>query len=328
MMKGEKGHFVVQMLVKRLVGLILIVLAITFVTFILGYMAPGDPIRILLGQQFNPTVYALLRHKYGLDQPWYQQYETFLFNLFHFNLGTSYTQTNRPVWDILKEGVPISVELGFWALVIEFLVGIPLGILAATRAGTWSDTLSTGALLIAYTIPTFITCVFVQVLVVWVDQQTNIGWPVAGWGAPWHYDWGDLRYKIAPILILSLGGIAYIARFTRSNLLEVIHQDYIRTARGKGLSERVVIYRHALRNALIPLVTLLGLSLGLLIAGTFFIEFIFNIPGIANITIRSVMAYDYPVIQATAILLAFGVVLGNLLSDLLYSLVDPRIKFA
>lgn len=318
----------VQMLLKRLIGLILIVLAVTFVTFILGYFAPGDPIRALLGQHFNPTVYALLRHKYGLDQPWYQQYGTFLLNLLHFNLGLSFTQTNRPVWDILKEGVPISVELGFWALVIEYLVGIPLGIMAATRADTWVDTLSTGALLLVYTVPAFIACVVVQVFLVWLDQQTGIGWPVAGWGAPWQYGWSDVQYKIAPILILSLGGIAYIARFTRSNLLEVLHQDYIRTARAKGLPERTVIYRHALRNALIPLVTLLGLSLGLLIAGAFFVEFIFNIPGIANITIHSVMAYDYPVIQATAILLAFGVVLGNLLSDILYSLVDPRIKFA
>src|SRR5690348_9419163 len=326
MRKG--AAFMVQMLLKRLVGLIMIVLAVTFVTFILGYLAPGDPIRTLLGQQFNPTVYALIRHKYGLDQSWYQQYWNFLVNLVHFNLGLSFTQTNRPVWDILKEGVPISVELGFWALVIEYLVGIPLGVLSATRANTWVDTLSTGTLLIVYTLPTFITCVFVQILLVWLDQQTGIGWPIAGWGAPWQYDWTDLQYKIAPILLLSLSGIAYIARFTRSNLLEVIQQDYIRTARSKGLSERVVIYRHALRNALIALVTLLGLSLGLLVTGAFFIEFIFNIPGIANITIRSVLAYDYPVIQATAILLAFGVVLGNLLSDLLYTLVDPRIKFA
>jgi len=316
------------MLLKRLIGLVLIILAITFVTFLLGYLAPGDPIRTLLGPQFNPTVYAVLRHKYGLDQPWYQQYGTFLLNLLHFNLGLSYTQTNRPVWDILKEGVPISVELGFWALVIEYLVGIPLGILAATREGTWVDTLSTGTLLLAYTVPTFILCVFAQVFLVWLDQQTGIGWPIAGWGAAWQYDWTDLQYKIVPVLILSLGGIAYIARFTRSNLLEVIDQDYIRTARAKGLSERAVIYRHALRNALIPLVTLLGLSVGLLVTGAFFIEFIFSIPGIANITIRSVVAYDYPVIQATAILLALGVVVGNFLSDLLYSLVDPRIQLA
>lgn len=316
------------MLLKRLIGLVLIILAITFVTFLLGYLAPGDPIRTLLGPQFNPTVYAVLRHRYGLDQPWYQQYGTFLLNLLHFNLGLSYTQTNRPVWDILKEGVPISVELSFWALIIEYLVGIPLGILTATREGTWIDTLGTGTLLFAYTVPTFIICVFAQVLLVWLDQQTGMGWPIAGWGAPWQYGWNDLQYKIVPVLILSLGGIAYIARFTRSNLLEVIDQDYIRTARAKGLSERVVIYRHALRNALIPLVTLLGLSLGLLVTGAFFIEYIFNIPGIANITIRSVTAYDYPVIQATAILLALGVVVGNFLSDLLYSLVDPRIQLA
>ncbi len=316
----------VQMLVKRLVGLVMIVLAVTFVTFILGYLAPGDPVRTMLGQHFDPTVYAVIRHKYGLDQPWYSQYGTFLVNLLHFNLGFSFTQPDRPVWDILKEGVPISVELGFWALVIEYAVGIPLGILSARRVDTWVDTLNTGMLLIVYTLPAFILCVFAQIFLVWLDQQTGIGWPIAGWGTPWQYDWPDLQYKIAPVLILSLGGIAYIARFTRSNLLEVIHQDYIRTARSKGLTERAIIYRHALRNALIPLVTLLGLSLGLLITGAFFIEFIFNIPGIANITLHSVMVYDYPVIQATAILLACGVVLGNLLSDLLYSLVDPRIK--
>ncbi len=318
----------VQMLLKRLVGLIVVVLAVTFVTFILGYLAPGDPIRTMLGQHFDPTVYAVIRHKYGLDQPWYQQYGTFLINLLHFNLGFSFTQTNRPVWDILKEGVPISVELGFWALVIEYLVGIPLGIVSAIRADTWIDTLNTGTLLIVYSLPAFITCVLAQVFLVWLDQQTGIGWPISGWGTPWQYDWSDLQYKIVPILILSLSGIAYIARFTRSNLLEVLRQDYIRTARAKGLSERVVIYQHALRNASIPLATLLGLSLGLLITGAFFIEFIFGIPGIANITIHAVLAYDYPVIQATAILLAFGVVLGNLLSDILYALVDPRIKFA
>lgn len=317
-----------QMLLKRLVSLILIVLAITFVTFILGYFAPGDPIRNLLGLQFNPIIYKILRHKYGLDLPWYQQYGAFLINLLHFNLGLSIVQENRPVWDIIKEGVPISVELGFWALVIQYVVGVPLGVLSATRANTWVDTMSTGTLLIVYTLPAFITCVFVQVLLVWLDQKANIGWPIAGWGAPWQYDWSDLQYKIAPILILSLGGIAYIARFTRTNLLEVLHVDYVRTARAKGLSERAVIYRHALRTALIPLATILGLSLGLLIGGAFFIEFIFNIPGLANITLRSVMSYDYPVIQATTVLIALGVVVGNLLADFLYSLVDPRIKFA
>lgn len=317
-----------QMLLKRLVGLVLVVLAVSFVTFILGYFAPGDPIRLLMGQHFDPTVYAVLRHKYGLDLPWYQQYGAFLVRLSHFDLGLSFTQTNRPVWDLLKDGVPVSVELSFWALVIQYVVGIPLGILSATRANTWVDTLNTSTLLVVYTVPTFITCVAVQVLLVWVDQNTSVNWPIAGWGVPWLYDWSDLQYKIFPILILALGGTAYIARFTRTNILAVLNQDYLRTARAKGLSERVVLFRHALRNALIPLATILGLSLGLLVAGAFFIEFIFNIPGIAHIALQAATSYDYPVIQATAILIALGVVVGNLLSDLLYSLVDPRIQFA
>jgi ABC-type dipeptide/oligopeptide/nickel transport system permease component len=314
-----------QFLVKRFIGLLFIVLGVTFITFILGYLAPGDPIRDMLGQRFNLHTWQVLRHAYGLDRPWYEQYLQFLDRLARFDLGTSFRPQQRAVWDILKDGVPISVELAFWGSLVTLLIGIPVGIWSALRANTWFDTLNMGLALVLFALPPFILAVFVQILIVRVNNM-GIEWPVTGWGTPWQYDWPDLQHKIVPVLTYAAAGYGYFARLTRTTLLEVLHQDYIRTARAKGLSERVVLYRHAFRNAMIPLITVIGLLLGLLVVGSLFIEVIFNIQGIANITVYAVFSRNYPVIQATAILVAIGVVLGNLLSDILYRLVDPRIR--
>jgi ABC-type dipeptide/oligopeptide/nickel transport system permease component len=229
------------------------------------------------------------------------------------------------VWDIIKDGVPISVELAFWGTMVTLLLGVPVGIWSALKANTWLDTLNMSVALTLYALPVFILAVFVQVLLLWVNNA-GLSWPVVGWGTPWHYSWSDLQYKLAPILTYGAAGYAYYARLTRTTLLEVLRQDYIRTARAKGLRERAVIYRHALRNAIIPLITVIGLLLGLLVTGSFFIEAIFGIPGVARITVDSVFERNYPVIQATTILIAIGVVLGNLIADVLYHLVDPRIK--
>ncbi|MHB8595637.1 MAG: ABC transporter permease, partial [Ktedonobacteraceae bacterium] len=316
----------VQFLIKRLIGLVFVIIGVTFITFIMGYFAPGDPIRALLGTHFNLQLYNELRHQYGLDLPWYAQYWNFLTNLFHFNFGYSFKQQGYPVWNILVEGVPISAELGFWALVIQIVVGVPLGIYSALKANTWIDTTNMGLMLILFSIPSFVMAVFFQVFIVWIDQGTGASWPVAGWGNNWQYTWTDIQFKLGPILVLSAIGMAYYARLARTSMLEVLRQDYVRTARAKGMREQVVVYRHALRNALIPLVTVIGLSFGLIITGAFFIEEIFNIPGIAQISISSITDRDYPVIQATVVLLAVAVVIGNLISDILYTVVDPRIK--
>ena len=226
----------------------------------------------------------------------------------------------------MKQGVPVSAELGFWALVLEVLIGIPLGIISALKANTWVDTTNMAIVLIMYSLPVFVFAVFFQVIIVEIDTHTGAQWPVANWGNPWQYTFSDLQLKIGPIVILALAGLAYLTRLTRTSMLEVLRQDFVRTARAKGLRERVVIYRHALRNALIPLVTVLGLSLGLIVTGTFFLEDIFNIPGIGAATLAATQYRDYPVIQATVVLLAVAVVIGNLISDILYTLVDPRIK--
>jgi ABC-type dipeptide/oligopeptide/nickel transport system permease component len=316
----------VQFLVKRLIGLIFVVIGVTFITFIMGYFAPGNPIRVLLGEHFNPALEAQLRHVYGLDLPWYQQYFNFLAHLVRFDFGLSFRYENRSVWDILKDGVPISAELAFWALLLQIVIGVPLGILSALKANSWIDTLNMGIMLTIYAVPVFILGVICQVLIIWLDKHIGLNWPVSQWGNPWQYSWDDLKYKIVPILLYAGAGLAYFARLSRTTMLEVLRQDYVRTARAKGLAEKAVIYRHALRNALIPLVTIFGLSIGFLVTGAFFIEYIFSIPGIARITLDSINNLDYPVIQATTVLLAVSVVFGNLISDLLYTIVDPRIK--
>ena len=316
----------VQFLVKRFIGLIFVVIAVTFITFILGINAPGDPIRDLLGNRVPYQVYLNLKHAYGLDLPWYQQYWNFLSNLFRFNLGYSFRIANYPVWNILKDGVPVSAELAFWALLIQLLIGIPVGIISALKANTWVDTANMGTMLVLYSLPVFILAVFAQLVIVWFDTSTGNTWPVAGWGNPWQYTLSDIQLKIIPILVFAATGTALYARLARTSMLEVLRQDYVRTARAKGLRERVVVYRHAFRNAMIPLITIFGLSIGLLVTGAFFIENIFNIPGIGQQTVSSISNRDYPVIQATVVLLAVAVVVGNLISDLLYSVADPRIK--
>ncbi|GCE20483.1 ABC transporter permease [Dictyobacter kobayashii] len=315
-----------QFLVKRLIGLVFVLVGVTFITFIIGYAAPGDPIQEMLGNHFNALQYARLKHEYGLDLPLLQQYFNYVIRLLHGDLGTSFQTANRPVWDILKDGVPTSVELGLWGLIVQLVIGIPLGILAALKSGTWVDTTSMGIAIFLFSVPSFILASLFQVTIVYLHISFGLSWPVAGWGNTWQYTPSDLQYKIGPIIVYAAIGLAYFARLTRTSTLEVLRQDYIRTARAKGLKERIVVYRHAMRNALIPIITVLGVSLGFLVTGAFFTENVFNINGIGYITIQSITTRDYPVIQATTVLLATGVVLGNLISDLLYTAVDPRIK--
>src|SRR5436305_3347030 len=292
-----------QFLLKRFIGLIFVVICVTFITFILGYFAPGDPIQALLGQHYDPVIYAQLKHQYGLDLPWYEQYLKYLAGLFRLDFGLSFHYQGEPVWDILKQGVPVSAELGLWGLLLTVLVGIPLGIYSALKANTCVDSTRMRSALILYALPPFILAVFFQVLIVWIDQTTGAQWLVSTWGTPWQYTWADLSYKLGPIFVYSAISSAYFARLARTCIYEVLRQDYVRTARAKGLVERIVIYRHAFRNALIPLVTVIGLSIGLLVVGIFFIEQIFNIPGIGSVSLQAISYRDYPVIQATIVLL-------------------------
>ncbi|GCE19905.1 ABC transporter permease [Dictyobacter kobayashii] len=315
-----------KFLIKRFIGLLFVIFCVTFLTFIIGFYSPSNPVQIMMGDHPNHTLELQLMHAYGLDLPWYQQYANFVVRLLHFDLGTSFKTIGRPVKDIIGDGLPISLELGFWALVIQLGIGVPVGIISAIRANSWTDTISMGASLVIYALPSFVLAILVQFLIIWLDNTFGWSWPNTQWGTPWQYSWMDIQYKLAPILVYGATGMAYFARLSRTSMLEILRQDYVRTARAKGLYERAVIYRHAFRNALIPLITVIGLSIGFLVAGAFFIERIFSIPGIAGITLDSIDNLDYPVVQATTVILAIGVVFGNLLSDICYTIVDPRIK--
>jgi ABC-type dipeptide/oligopeptide/nickel transport system permease component len=317
-----------QFLLKRFIGLIFVVLGVSFVTFMLGYLSPSDPIRELLGQKYTEEAGQMLRHAYGLDLPWWQQYGNYLGGLLHGDLGKSFRFINRPVMELLREGVPTTVEISFYGLLASLLFGIPAGILSAVRARTWLDTVNMSIALVLFALPSFLIAVFAQVIIVTLNKNLGSQWPVSNWGNPWQYSFEDLQFKIVPIFVFGATTYAFFARLSRTTMMEVLRQDYVRTARAKGLKESVVIWKHAFRNALIPLVTVIGIAIGGLVAGAFFIETIFNIRGIAGIAVASINQRDYAVIQGTTMLVAIGVVLGNLVADLLYTVVDPRIKVA
>ena len=310
----------VSFLVRRLAGLVFVLLAVSFITFILGFFAPGDAVTSQLGVHFSPALAAQLRHFYGLDLPWYQQYGNYLGRLLHFDLGTSFLQRSQTVWSILSLEVPVSAQLGLASLLITIVIGIPLGLFAAVRANTRYDTAVQTLGLVLFALPSFVIIPFYDIAMVWLQNQGIPHLAISGWGT-----WDTMT---APILITALNSFAFYLRFTRTSMLEVLRQDYVRTARAKGLSETVVLWRHAFRNALLPLITIIGPAVGFVVTGLFIVENLFNIPGIGSQTISSVVNRDFPVLEGTVILLAVAVAFMNLVTDVAYGLVDPRIKVA
>jgi ABC-type dipeptide/oligopeptide/nickel transport system permease component len=308
-----------QFLVRRLAGLLFVILGVTFITFILGYFAPGDAVVAQLGQHYalKEARHALL-HFYGLDLPWYQQYGNYLNRLLHFDLGPSWADRSLSVWDIIRLYVPVSMTLGLSSLVVSVAIGVPLGMLAAVRSNTRYDTVIQTAGLALYAVPTFVIIPFFQLAMVQLSNNDLPHLAVSGWGT-----WDT---EIAPIAITAVTSFAFYLRFTRTSLIEVLRQDYVRTARAKGLNERVVLWRHAFRNAMLPLITILGPAIGFVVTGLFITEQLFNIPGIGQEGLTAIFARDFPVVQGIGILLAVSVAIMNLAADVVYGLVDPRIK--
>jgi ABC-type dipeptide/oligopeptide/nickel transport system permease component len=305
---------------RRLISMVFVLVGISFLTFVVGYLAPGDPVQALMGNRHDPALHARLLHFYGLDRPWWQQYGAYLWRAAHGDLGTSFQYPGVSVATIIGRGVPVSLELGGLALLCTLLIGIPVGFTAALRHDTVLDNGSMGLMLLLYAIPGFILAPAILAADV---AACNAGgrWPclpVYGWGTPAHL--------VLPLIVYAAGGVAYIARLTRASVLEMLGRDYIRTARAKGLAPLALNSRHVLRNALIPVVTYIGPSIAFLVTGVFVIEYIFNIPGIGYQTIQSLGQRDYPVVEGTTLLLAAAVVAMNLLTDLLYTVLDPRIR--
>lgn len=303
-------------IIRRLIGAIPVLIGVIAVVFILTTIVPGDPARIMMGQRGNPETIAKIRHEMGLDKPLPIQFLDFMKNALTLNLGKSY-RNNMTVVEAITTRIPVTFKLAFFAMVIAILVGVPLGIISAVKQYSWIDYGAMFFAILGISAPVFWVALLAVVLFCVI-----LGWiPGTGTGN------GELIYYVLPSIVLGLRPAALIARLTRSSMLEIVRQDYIRTARAKGLSERVVIMRHALRNALIPVVTVIGIEVASLLSGVVITEQIFSLPGIGRLSVEALTNRDFPVIRGVVLFMAFIFVLANLIVDLSYPFFDPRIKY-
>ncbi len=318
--------------IKRLWGLVPTFIGITLISFFVMHLAPGEPMSIQadFNPKMTPEMRQRLRAQYGLDKPLYVQYLKWLKGLAVLDLGKSFAPDRRPVWEKIKERLPVTLLINGLSLVLVIVVAVPLGVRAAVRHNSLFDQITTVLVFVAYAAPAFWVA-----LLLMLYFGVDLGWlPISGIHSLMGYDemsWWQktldwARHLILPVFVSAIGGLAGLSRYTRSSMLEVMRQDYITTARAKGLPERDVIYRHALRNALLPLITILGLSLPGMIGGSVIFESIFAIPGIGQLMWSSVMARDYPVLMGNLVIVAVLTLLGNLLADIGYALADPRIR--
>jgi len=303
-------------IIRRLIGAIPVIIGVIVVVFILTTIVPGDPARLMVGQRGNPETIAKIRHEMGLDKPLTVQFMDFMKNAVTLNLGKSY-RNNMTVVQALLTRLPVTGKLAIVSMVIAVIVGVPLGIISAVKQYTWFDYSAMFFAILGISAPVF----WVALLSVVLFCQI-LGWiPGTGIG---HGEW---IYYVLPAVVLGLRPGALIARLTRSSMLEIIRQDYVRTARAKGLTERVVIMKHALRNALIPVVTVIGIETASLLSGVVVTEQIFSIPGIGRLSVEALVNRDFPVIRGVVLFMAFLFVLANLIVDLSYPFFDPRIKY-
>jgi oligopeptide transport system permease protein len=290
-----------------------VLLAVAAITFVLMHAVPGGPWD--RGKPLPPPALENVNHAYGLDRPLYQQFADYLLDLAHGDLGVSFRSQNRPVRDILADGIRVSATLGLIALGVSVGVGLTLGMASALWRNTVIDYATVAFATLAASVPSFILGMLLLVLF-----TAKLHWlPSGGWGTP--------QQLVMPVLALSALPAAYIARVTRASMLDVLEQDYVRTARAKGLRERVVVLRHMLRNALIPVLTVIGPLAAMLVTGSFIVEQVFAIPGVGRTFVTSISGRDYGVIMGTTLFYTTAVVVANLAVDVLYAAVNPRIRY-
>ncbi len=318
-------------LIRRLLISIPLLLGILCLSFVMLKLAPGEPTIVQQDLQARATgaQRETLRQLYGLDQPIHIQFGRWLWRAVRLDFGRSYMPDGRPVIQKIAERIPITLGLNILELAIIFSVAVPLGILSATRQYSLFDKSMTVFVFVGFATPDFWLALLLMILF-----GVQLGWlPISGlrslnfeYLGLWAQVWDILSHLILPVLVASFGGLAYLSRLMRGSLLEVIRQDYIRTARAKGLPERDVIYKHGVRNAIIPVVTLLGLMVPGLLGGSVFIETVFSIPGMGQLFVQSAFSRDEPVLMALIVIGASLSLLGNILADISYGLVDPRIR--
>jgi peptide/nickel transport system permease protein len=324
---------VIRFIAKRLLQAVPLLLGIATVTFFIVHLAPGDPMDMFLEPRFrrqmDPEVIELLRQKYGLDQPIHVQFVKWISNVAQGELGESF-RYRRPVASLIAERVPYTLQLAVLALLFDAVIGIALGIFSAVKQYSLADKTVTLSSLVVYSIPGF----WLALMLVLVFS-VNLGWFPTSQTRSLDYDflsWGgkvaDRLWHLAlPVFVLGVASAAGTARYMRNRLLEVLSEEYVLAARARGLPERSVILKHALRNALIPILTIYGMSLPFLLGGAVLIEKVFAWPGMGLLAVEAIGARDYPVILATTMIAAVLVVLGNLLADVTYALADPRVSY-
>jgi peptide/nickel transport system permease protein len=313
-------------IIRRLLHAVLLILILSLVVFLVMRLLPGDPVLMLItGDELAQTSEERLdqlRHEFGLDKPLLLQYVTWLGQILKGNLGTSIIHRDNVRHEIFRR-LPITLHLGLTAFILGSLIGLMLGIASAIRRGSWIDAFVTLLANLGIAAPPFW---FAALLIYLFGVHLKV-LPVSGYTSPLSDFWMSLRQSLMPILCLAVFPVASIARQTRSSMLEVICQDYIRTAWAKGLREGIIIMRHAIKNALIPVVTILGIILRYVVGGSVVIEIVFNIPGIGRLAVDSAVSQDYPAVQGIILLVATIVVIINLAVDLLYGWLDPRTRY-
>jgi peptide/nickel transport system permease protein len=308
-------------ILRRIVLAVPVMFVVAGGVFLLLYLTPGDPVSVILGPDASPQQIVELRQRLGLDQPVLVQVGRWFGRLLVGDLGQS-IYLNRPVLQTILERAEPTLMLTLLATLFAILLGLPIGIVSATRAGSWADL---GAMLVAMggiSMPSFwvgLNLIFVFAVMLGV-------FPVAGYQPLSRGLWENLRYLALPAVTLGFAQAALLARMARSMMLEVLREDYVRTARAKGLAERTVVLVHALKNAMVPLVTVMGLTFAILMGGAVITEQVFNIPGLGRLLVQSVLRRDYPVVQGIVLVIAFNYVAINLLVDILYGFFDPRVR--
>jgi peptide/nickel transport system permease protein len=315
-------------IIRRLIQGFFILIIMSLIVFFAMRLLPGDPLVIFMGQQassgaMSEEAMAGFRHEYGLDKPVMIQYFNWIGGVFTGNLGKS-IYYHQNVSALLRQRFPITLHLGLEAFILSNVIGVLLGVLAGIRRGTWIDGVSTTIANIGVTIPVF----WLGYLLIYV-LGLKLGWlPIYGYTSPVVDFWLSFRQSIMPVFCLAITGMAYTARQTRSAMLEVVRQDYIRTAWSKGLTERIVIMKHALKNGLIPVITLLGIGLGMVFGGAVLVETVFAIPGIGRLLVTSVFSQDYIAVQSGTLVIAAIIIFCNLIVDISYGWFDPRIRYS
>jgi peptide/nickel transport system permease protein len=313
-------------IIRRVLQMVTVLLLVTIIVFLLMRLLPGDPILMYLTQEDLEVITQeqvdALRHDLGLDLPLMAQYVDWLSKAVRGDLGTSIIHRGKVIDDI-KKRLPITIYIGALAFLISIIIGIPLGVVAAVRRGTWLDNVVTSVANLGITTPNF----WLGILLIYLFGY-KLGWlPIYGYTSPLKDFWLNIQHIILPVFCLAVPPIASGARLTRSSMLEVMRQDYIRTAWSKGLTEQRIIFRHALKNGLIPVVTLKGMSLANIVGGSVFIETVFSIPGMGRLAVEGLFSQDYAVVQGCMLIAGAVVLTANLLIDLSYGWLDPRVRY-